>query len=56
MVAVLSADDSDRALAMLTARHVPAWVLGEVRRTKDITEQLDSTSQRVLLHGNHPRF
>ena len=32
MVAVLPADDVDRALAVLTARHVPAWVLGEVRR------------------------
>ena len=31
MVAVLPADDVDRALAVLTARHVPAWVLGEVR-------------------------
>ena len=30
MVAVLPADDVDRALAVLTARHVPAWVLGEV--------------------------
>jgi phosphoribosylformylglycinamidine cyclo-ligase len=30
MVAVLDADDVDRALALLTARHVPAWVAGEV--------------------------
>ena len=28
MVAVLPPDDVDRALAVLTARHVPAWVLG----------------------------
>jgi phosphoribosylformylglycinamidine cyclo-ligase len=28
MVAVLPADDVDRALAVLTARHVPTWVLG----------------------------
>jgi phosphoribosylformylglycinamidine cyclo-ligase len=56
MVAVLSAEDSDRALAMLTARHVPAWVVGEVRRTKDILDDLDGPEQRVLLHGNHPRF
>ena len=27
-----AADDVDRALAVLTARHVPAWVLGSVRR------------------------
>ena len=30
MVAVLSPQDADRALAVLTARHVPSWVLGEV--------------------------
>jgi phosphoribosylformylglycinamidine cyclo-ligase len=31
MVAVVAAEDADRALALLTARHVNAWVLGEVR-------------------------
>ncbi|HEX3647730.1 MAG TPA: AIR synthase-related protein, partial [Pseudonocardiaceae bacterium] len=56
MVALLSAEDSDRALAMLTARHVPAWVLGEVARTKDITDRLTGPDQRVLMHGDHPRF
>ena len=30
MVAVLGPQDADRALAVLTARHVPSWVLGEV--------------------------
>jgi phosphoribosylformylglycinamidine cyclo-ligase len=30
MVAVLPPDDVDRALALLMARHVPAWVAGEV--------------------------
>jgi phosphoribosylformylglycinamidine cyclo-ligase len=30
MVAVLPPDDVDRALALLTARHVPAWVAGRV--------------------------
>jgi len=30
MLAVLDADDVDRALALLTARHVPAWVAGQV--------------------------
>jgi phosphoribosylformylglycinamidine cyclo-ligase len=56
MVAVISAEDSDRALAMLTARHVPSWVLGEVRRTKDLTGAAAGSDERVLLHGNHPRF
>jgi phosphoribosylformylglycinamidine cyclo-ligase len=31
MVAVLAPSEVDRALAILTARHVPAWVCGEVR-------------------------
>jgi phosphoribosylformylglycinamidine cyclo-ligase len=59
MVAVISAEDSDRALAMLTARHIPAWVLGDVRRTKDITALTGASAganHRVLLHGEHPRF
>jgi len=30
MVAVVAADDADRALALLTARHVPAWIAGTV--------------------------
>jgi phosphoribosylformylglycinamidine cyclo-ligase len=50
MVAVLPADDVDRALAVLTARHVPAWVLGEVRRSTG------RTGRRVHLDGDHPRF
>jgi phosphoribosylformylglycinamidine cyclo-ligase len=48
MVAVLPPDDVDRALAVLTARHVPAWVLGEVGRAGD--------GPRVELRGDHPRF
>jgi phosphoribosylformylglycinamidine cyclo-ligase len=50
MVAVLPADDVDRALAVLTARHVPAWVLGEVRRGNA------EAGHRVKLVGDHPRF
>jgi phosphoribosylformylglycinamidine cyclo-ligase len=30
MVAVVAAEDADRALALLTARHVDAWLVGEV--------------------------
>ncbi|HZG95885.1 MAG TPA: phosphoribosylformylglycinamidine cyclo-ligase [Mycobacteriales bacterium] len=30
MVAVVPADDADRTLAVLSHRHVPAWVVGEV--------------------------
>src|ERR1044072_6292150 len=31
MVAIVGAEDVDRGLAMLTARHAPAWVLGDVQ-------------------------
>jgi len=48
MVAVVAPDDVDRALAVLTARHVHAWVLGEVRPA--------GTGPRVRLVGDHPRF
>jgi phosphoribosylformylglycinamidine cyclo-ligase len=51
MVAVLPADDVDRALAVLTARHVPAWVLGQVRRGADA-----ASAATVRLEGDHPRF
>ncbi|GAA1235091.1 phosphoribosylformylglycinamidine cyclo-ligase [Pseudonocardia alaniniphila] len=52
MVAVVPADDVDRALAVLTARHVPAWVLGEVRRAGS-EAPVDGP---VHLKGDHPRF
>ena len=54
MVAVLPADDVDRALAVLTARHVDAWVLGDVRPSGD--EPDGAPGARVLLRGEHPRF
>ena len=50
MVAVVGSEDVDRALAVLTARHVPAWVLGEIRTTED------TDAPRAVLTGDHPRF
>jgi phosphoribosylformylglycinamidine cyclo-ligase len=44
MVALVPADDVDRALAVLLARHVPAWVAGEVTQG----------SGEVVLTGEHP--
>jgi phosphoribosylformylglycinamidine cyclo-ligase len=44
MVAVVPPADVDRALALLTARHVPAWVAGEVRAGEGV----------VRLEGSHP--
>lgn len=54
MVAVLPPYDVDRALAVLTARHVPAWVLGEVQRATG--NEPTVPGGRVLLQGGHPRF
>ncbi|HEY2207126.1 MAG TPA: phosphoribosylformylglycinamidine cyclo-ligase [Pseudonocardia sp.] len=54
MVAVVAPDDADRAMAVLTARHVPAWVLGDVRRAPDVDVAPDDV--RVLLRGEHARF
>ncbi|GLY67398.1 phosphoribosylformylglycinamidine cyclo-ligase [Amycolatopsis taiwanensis] len=50
MVAVVSPEDVDRALAVLTARHVPAWTLGEIRPSED------PDGARAVLSGDHPRF
>jgi phosphoribosylformylglycinamidine cyclo-ligase len=44
MVALVPAADVDRALALLMARHVPAWVAGEVT----------AGSGEVVLTGQHP--
>jgi phosphoribosylformylglycinamidine cyclo-ligase len=44
MVALIAPPDVDRALALLTARHVPAWVAGEVT----------AGSGDVLMAGAHP--
>ncbi|MBA8827281.1 phosphoribosylformylglycinamidine cyclo-ligase [Saccharopolyspora lacisalsi] len=54
MAAVVAAEDVDRALAVLTARHVPAWVLGEVSKQPSVEETEEG--QRVLMRGDHPRF
>ena len=57
MVAVLPPDDVDRALAMLTARHVPSWVLGSVRRAAEpAPADAPARLHAVLLLGDHPRF
>ncbi len=57
MVAVLPPDDVDRALAVLTARHVPSWILGEVSRLPDVEgANSGEVGARVQLRGDHPRF
>lgn len=56
MVAVLAPEDVDRALAVLTARHVAAWMVGEVKPSKDVAVAGDGEPPLALLHGEHPRF
>jgi phosphoribosylformylglycinamidine cyclo-ligase len=56
MVAVLPPDDVDRALAVLTARHVPSWVLGAVARAGGAAPQDATPGSRVHMRGDHPRF
>ena len=49
MVAVVAPEDTDRALAILTARHLNCWTLGTViKGGKD--------GPRAKLEGRHPRF
>ncbi len=50
MVAIVSPEDRDRALAMLTARHIDAWELGTVRAATV------GETQRVILGGEHPGY
>ncbi|HEY0638903.1 MAG TPA: phosphoribosylformylglycinamidine cyclo-ligase [Pseudonocardiaceae bacterium] len=54
MVAVVAPQDVDRALAVLTARHVRCWVAGDIRKSTDI--DVDKDGARVHLRGDHPRF
>lgn len=56
MVAVVAAEDVDRALAVLTARHVPAWVLGETHKSSELTKDQSDVEIRARLRGDHPRF
>jgi phosphoribosylformylglycinamidine cyclo-ligase len=44
MVAVVAADEADRALALLAAREVPAWLAGQV----------GAGTGTARLHGRHP--
>lgn len=49
MVAVVAPEDTDRALAILTARHLSCWILGTVDKGK-------KDDHRANLVGRHPRF
>lgn len=49
MIAVVAPEDTDRALAILTARHLDCWVLGTVCKG-------GKKAPRAKLVGRHPRF
>ncbi|GAB2664780.1 phosphoribosylformylglycinamidine cyclo-ligase [Prescottella soli] len=50
MVAIVAPEDVDRALAVLTARHIDCWTLGSIKKASD------ADAARALLLGDHPRF
>lgn len=52
MVAIVAPEDVDRALAVLTARHIDCWTLGTVKKATG----KDVAAERALMLGNHPRF
>ncbi|HYO04262.1 MAG TPA: phosphoribosylformylglycinamidine cyclo-ligase [Mycobacterium sp.] len=49
MVAIVAPEDTDRALAILTARHLACWTLGTVHKA-------GKGKSRAQLVGQHPRF
>lgn len=49
MVAVVGEDDAERALAMLTARHVDCWKLGQLR----LAEDGEDASGDAVMVGEH---
>lgn len=57
MVAVVAPEDTDRALAVLTARHLDCWVLGSIKKSHAPSpgdhEQMTGVAELV---GEHPRF
>jgi hypothetical protein len=51
MVAVVASEDADRVLAVLTARHVPAWVLGEVSKAGEDEPRAELVANGLDLDG-----
>lgn len=60
MVAVVAPEDTDRALAVLTARHLDCWTLGTVTKNGEKSTSKDAAKgqdgPRAVLVGQHPRF
>jgi phosphoribosylformylglycinamidine cyclo-ligase len=54
MVAIVAPEDTDRALAVLTARHIDSWVLGTIKSGgRDAAKGKTGVATLV---GEHPRF
>lgn len=49
MIAVVSPEDRERAMAMMAARHVDAWELGTIRAAGE-------GEACVIMNGEHPNF
>ncbi|MFR9981433.1 phosphoribosylformylglycinamidine cyclo-ligase [Corynebacterium striatum] len=49
MIAVVSPEDRERAMAMMAARHVDAWEFGTIRAAGE-------GEARVIMNGEHPNF
>ncbi|MFW9030988.1 phosphoribosylformylglycinamidine cyclo-ligase [Corynebacterium striatum] len=49
MIAVVSPEDRERAMAMMAACHVDAWELGTIRAAGE-------GEARVIMNGEHPNF
>jgi phosphoribosylformylglycinamidine cyclo-ligase len=52
MIAVVAPEDTDRALAILTARHLDCWPIGMVKKGG----KRSKVGLRAELVGRHPRF
>ena len=53
---MVTAEDRDRALAMLTARHIEAWELGTVRKADAENGEHADGAPRVILKGEHAAY
>lgn len=49
MLAIIAPEDLDRALAVLTARHIDCWLVGDIRAAGE-------DNGKVQLTGSHPGF
>lgn len=56
MIAIVAPEDTDRALAILTARHLNCWTLGTVTKGGSKAGSKEKDGPRATMVGQHPRF